>query len=174
MTQRDEQQEPKPKSEAELRQIVRGIVGDVMDQREQESAQQAKKPSSFWRNRTVILSFVLGLIIATFALTTILPRVLSNDLKTMPAELLGVWNTTDARYADRAFEIKTDSLIFHTGDGSFTQHSIKRVNVVREDSVPLYTVDYLIGDDLYTFSFYYDRTPDTIRFQNQSEMKWTR
>jgi len=174
MNQRNEQQEPDPRTEAELRQIVRGIVGDVMEEREQESAAQTQKHSSFWRNRTVILSFVLGLVIATFALTTILPRVFSNDLTTMPAELLGVWSTTDPRYADRAFEIKTDSLIFHTGDGSFTEHSIRSVNVVQDDSIPLYVVDYLNNDDAYMFSFYFDSESGTIQFQNQREMTWTR
>ena len=92
----------------------------------------------------------------------------------MPAELLGVWSTTDPRYADRAFEIKTDSLVFQTGDGSFTKHSIKSVDLVQDDSIPLYVVDYLNNDDAYTFSFYFDSESGTIQFQNQREMKWTR
>ena len=174
MTERNGQQAPGPRNEAELRQIVRGVVGEVMEERGKAATAQVPKHSSFWRNRTVILSFVLGLVIATFALTTILPRVLSNDLRFMPAELLGLWSTTDSRYADRAFEIKKDSLILHTGGGSLTLHSIRRVKLVRDDSTSLYLVDYLSDEDVYTFSFYHDRVTDTIRFQNQKEIVWRR
>ena len=174
MNQRNEQQEPEPRTEAELRQIVRGIVGDYMDERQQELASQAEKSAPVWRNRTVILSFVLGVIVATFVLSTFLPRILSNDLRTLPGELVGVWSTTDTRYADRAFEIKKDSLIFQTGGTSSTMHSIRRVDVEQSDSTTLYLVDYLNNEDVYTFSFYFDADSDTIRFQNQLEMVWTR
>ena len=174
MTKRKEQKEKQPLSEEELRQIVRGIVGEAMEEREQEEGHQAEKRPSMWRNRTVVLSFVLGLVVATFILTTILPRVLSNDVSLLPSELHGVWSTTDARYIDRSFEIKRDSLVFQTGDSSYTPHSIRKVDVVKDDSTTLFLVDYLNNDDVYTFSFYFDSASGTIRLQNQREMVWTR
>ena len=35
----------------------------------------------------------------------------------VPDDLIGVWETTAPTYADRFFEIKTDEVIFGTGEG---------------------------------------------------------
>ncbi len=97
---------------------------------------------------------------------------------TVPGDLIGVWKTTAPTYADRFFEIKTDEVIFGTGDGNFDTYAITRIEIEkdREQKGTLYTIGYKnpTGQE-YKFSFYYELTNQgVIRFKNQQEMIWTK
>ena len=91
-------------------------------------------------------------------------------------DLVGVWKTPAPRYADRFFEFTKDYIIFGTGEGGTTAHTIKTVKEVREGKKILYTVYYENrGGQESTFSFYFD--PDSggvIAFKNQQEIAWAR
>jgi hypothetical protein len=97
---------------------------------------------------------------------------------TVPDHLIGVWNTTDTRYADRPFEIRREEIIFHTGGGNFNTFRIKKIEV---ESAPqkgdnLYIIHYTISEGkVYKFSFYYNPTGNgKIIYKNQPEMVWTK
>ena len=97
---------------------------------------------------------------------------------TVPDHLIGVWNTTDKRYADRPFEIRREEVIFHTGGGNFDTYRIKKIEVesAPQKEVNLYIIHYkILGGKVSKFSFYYDPTGNgTIRYKNQTEMVWTK
>ena len=93
----------------------------------------------------------------------------------IPKEVLGTWITTEPRYADRAFEIRKDSLVFYIGEGDSTVHSIEGVEVDDLGGPMLLTVHYADEAGPNQFSFYYDpASGGIISFKNQRHMKWNR
>ena len=97
---------------------------------------------------------------------------------TVPGDLIGVWKTTAPTYADRFFEIKTDEVIFGTGEGSFDTYPISKIKSEKDprEQGTLCTLYYKnIEGQEYKFSFYYDpANPGTIRFKNQQEIIWAK
>ncbi|MFQ5801538.1 MAG: hypothetical protein ACE5JQ_01415 [Candidatus Methylomirabilales bacterium] len=96
--------------------------------------------------------------------------------KTIPDDLLGVWKTSEPKYADRFFEIKKDALIFGTGGDNTDIYSVASVEQAHDDVGLLYNIHYLnLEGQQYTFSIYYAPTNDgVIRFKNQKHFTWTR
>jgi hypothetical protein len=97
---------------------------------------------------------------------------------TVPDDLVGVWETTAPTYADRLFEIKTDEVIFGTGENTFDTYPITKMKIEKDskEQKTLYIICYknTAGQE-YKFSFYYDpANQGTIRFKNQKEMVWTK
>ena len=95
----------------------------------------------------------------------------------VPDDLIGVWETTAPTYADRFFEIKTDEVIFGTGEGKFDTYPITKVKMEknREEQKTLYIIFYKnTARQEYKFSFHYDPNQGTIRFKNQKQMVWTK
>jgi hypothetical protein len=101
-----------------------------------------------------------------------------NRKATAPDHLMGVWETTAPDYADRFFEIKSDEVIFGTGEGKFDSYPITKVKIEedRREQKTLYIICYKnTARQEYKFSFYYDQANQgTIRFKNQKEMVWTK
>ena len=97
---------------------------------------------------------------------------------TVPHDLIGVWETTEPTYADRPFEIKTDEVIFGTGNEKSDAYPITKIKIEkdREEGGTLHTIWYRnIERQEYQFSFYYDPTNQgTIRFKNQKNFGWTK
>jgi hypothetical protein len=96
----------------------------------------------------------------------------------VPDELIGVWETTTSAYADRFFEIKTDEIIFGTGEEKFDTYPITKIKIEKDpvEQKTLYIICYknMEGRE-YKFSFYFDpANQGTIRFKNQKEMVWTK
>ncbi len=97
---------------------------------------------------------------------------------TVPEDLIGVWETTAPTYADRPFEIKTDEVIFGTGEGKFDTYPITKIKIEKDptEQKTLYIICYKnIEGQEYKFSFYCDpANQGMIRFKNQKEMVWTK
>lgn len=96
----------------------------------------------------------------------------------VPENLIGVWETTAPTYADRFFEIKTDEVIFSTGEKTFDTYPISKMRIEkdRKEQKTLYIICYknAAGQE-YKFSFFHDpANQGTIRFKNQNEMVWTK
>ncbi len=103
------------------------------------------------------------------------PFGLKDQHGAIPKEVLGTWSTTESRYADRAFEIRKESLVFYIGEGDSTVHSIEEVEVDDLGGPMLLTVHYADEAGPNQFSFYYDpASGGIIRFKNQRHMKWNR
>ena len=96
----------------------------------------------------------------------------------IPDDLIGVWRTLAPAYADRFFEIKTDQVIFGTGEGQSDTYPITKIRIEEDpkEQGTLYVISYKnIEGQEYNFSFYYDPANQaTIRFKNQKEMVWTK
>jgi hypothetical protein len=93
----------------------------------------------------------------------------------VPEKLVGVWETSAEKYSDRIFELRTDKIIFGTGEDSFALHAVVNVQEVHEAGEDLYTVYYRGTDgDEYQFAFYHNLAQDTIQFKNQKRISWTR
>ncbi len=96
----------------------------------------------------------------------------------VPEDLIGVWRTTAPAYADRFFEIKTDEVIFGTGEEKFDTYPITKIKIEKDNKEQgtLYIICYKnIEGQEYKFSFYYDpANQGMIRFKNQQEMVWTK
>ncbi len=96
----------------------------------------------------------------------------------IPEELIGVWETATPDYADRPFEIKTNEVLFGTGEGKFDAYPIARIKIEEDakEQKTLYVIFYKnTARQEYKFSFYYDPTNrGTIRFKNQKEMVWAK
>ncbi len=98
--------------------------------------------------------------------------------KALPDNLIGVWETSDPKYADRIFEITRNEVIFQTGETTSDTYSIKSIEM---EKVPggqslLYTITYKNIEGLkYKFSFFYDPAGNgAIRFKNQDQIVWTK
>ncbi len=94
-----------------------------------------------------------------------------------PAEIHGVWTTSNPTYADRSFEIRAQDLVFDTGEEGIVVYPI--ISVRRESTQE--GVDFEIdhqgldgGTFTFTFSFTFDPTAGSIVFRNQPQMTWLR
>ncbi len=98
--------------------------------------------------------------------------------QTAPDHLIGVWKTTDTRYADRPFEIRKEEIIFHTGGNNFDTYRIHKIEVesASKKEGNLYVIHYkILEGKVYKFSFYYNPAGNgTIRYKNQPEMVWVK
>ena len=95
--------------------------------------------------------------------------------RTVPDDLIGVWKTSDPKYADRPFQLTRDTITFWTGGGESYTRAVVRVTKVREDGNVLYTVFYVDPADAgrfeFRFAFYYD---GSIRWKNRQDMAWAK
>ncbi len=98
-------------------------------------------------------------------------------LEEVPTDLIGRWTTTDARYADRAFEITPETFYLGQGDDLFVTYAILQIRVItRKDEPPVHSVEYRdeSGDET-SFDFLVsEEDGGTIRFTNQLGMVWRR
>ena len=88
--------------------------------------------------------------------------------RTIPAELVGVWETNAPPYADRALEFTRSSVIFRTGADALSVHRIRRLHKTDSGGYIDYRVEYFNGEEVETFSFKYVPPPrELIRLEHQ-------
>ncbi len=94
----------------------------------------------------------------------------------VPANLLGVWKTSEPRYANRFFKLTKDAITFGTGGDNVDRYPIASIERTRDEEGLLYNIHYLNREgQQYAFSIYYDSTNHgVIRFKNQKRFTWTR
>lgn len=93
-------------------------------------------------------------------------------------DLMGVWKTSEPRYADRFIKIGKDTITFGTGGENFESYSIKKIYMKKvpiENSI-LYTIHYKNREGVWNkFAFYYSPVNGgVIRLKNQKQMVWTK
>ncbi len=171
-----------PRSDAELRDIVREIVGEVLADVE-ASKRAAAEPvrivaiPSLWLDRTNLTPKRIAAAIAAVTVLVGAPLTWAYWPRTVdiPDGAVGLWTTLTPKYADRAFRLTQNTLTFHVSPQDSTFHPIVRVesNSGDDDNATQYTVFYTHYRDTYEFSFVYSEVPDTtIKFVNQQEMIW--
>ena len=92
----------------------------------------------------------------------------------LPDELVGVWTTSQPKYADRYLDLTKATIIFGTGKESIDTNFISNVEKTPHDETILYTVYFhRVGGPEDKVSFYYDAGNGAIiRFKNQKHIEW--
>jgi hypothetical protein len=89
-----------------------------------------------------------------------------------PELLVGVWKTTNPRYAERYFEIRNTELIIGTSKGEAEVHALRGVESKVADDRLSYALHYGEADGGESIlAFYFD---GNIRLVNQEDILWTR
>ena len=121
---------------------------------------------------------VKRILVASILLTVLFFGIQCGKNITVPDHIIGVWETTDERYADKPFEIRKEEVIFHTGGNNFDTYRIKEIEVGKtpQQEGNLYVIHYkLLEGKVSKFSFYYNPTgKGAIVFKNQPGMVWTK
>jgi hypothetical protein len=90
--------------------------------------------------------------------------------KEVPDQVMGVWKTTAAKYGDRYFELKKDSIVFGQGGHSVTTYSITNIKV---KDAKLYKIEYVGGEgQAEQWEFTYDPETNVLRLKSQNLIEW--
>ncbi len=170
-----------PRSDAEVRNIVREIVSEVLEDVE-ASRRAAAEPVQIvavpnWLPRIRLTPKRIAAAVAVVTVLVGAPLTWAYWPRTVdiPDGAVGLWTTLTPNYADRAFRLTKNTLTFRVSPRDSTFHPIVRVESSSEngDNATQYTVFYTHYRDMYEFSFLYSEVPDTtIKFVNQREMIW--
>ena len=172
-----------PRSERELRLIVREIVTEVLQDVEAvrraaaEPVEVVTVPQLMIpRIRLSPMQIVLAVAAAVIVIGGPITWAIWPRTAEIPDGAVGLWRTVTPRYSDRAFRITKNTLTFHVSPQDSTFHPIVRVReteYMEEQGTTQYTVFYTHYRDEYEFAFLYREDPDTtIRFINQKGMAW--
>ena len=172
-----------PRSEMELRLIVREIVSEVLEDVEAVRKAAAEPvqivtvpqlmiPRVRLSPRQILAAVAAAVILIGAPITwAVWPRNAE-----IPEGAVGLWRTITPSYSDRAFRMTKTTLTFHVSPQDSTFHPILRVHEAEHAEEPgttAYTVFYTHYRDEYEFSFLYKEVPDTtIRFLHQKQMTW--
>ena len=118
-----------------------------------------------------VLATILAVVVAVGVVLVAL-SLLPRD-KTIPDELVGVWQTEAESHADRAFEIRKDTVLFQIDETVWTTHAILEVEQDAGDSGVHYVIHHDAEGDEALFAFVYFEVPEPmIQFANQRYMDW--
>ena len=128
----------------ELKEFFEGL-GPVMRLPPKDEAPSRPASVAGGMSRRTIL-MVAGAL-ALVALATVGPLALQaiQGSEPMPPGLVGTWQTSMPRYADRSFELSPTTLRLGLGAGTET-YPISMVSSRDSSTSPIYTIDYLNGD----------------------------
>jgi hypothetical protein len=98
--------------------------------------------------------------------------------KTVPKELLGVWVSTEQRYAGCSFEVTNNMIIFNNNNLSYSSiNHVTGIEKAIEEGQTIYLVDYKDSEGLECrISLFYSRgrNRDMVRFKNEMGVVWTK
>lgn len=117
-----------------------------------------------------VLSVIFGMVVLV-ALVIVGMRLMPKN-KTVPAELLGTWETEFPSHAEHPMEFATDTLRFHTEEG-WMAYAIVQVRSRDDEGRVWYRFDYEAEGEEFELTFYYFAPPDErIQFENQPQLEW--
>jgi len=123
-----------------------------------------------------VLSIKLKRLALCIIVTVFLECQICND-KTIPEELIGVWETSAPHYENCFFKLNDEMIIFNNGLDYINANHITNLETSPERESVLYNIYYEDekGQE-YKLSLFYFKTPNggVIKFKNQKEIKWTR
>ena len=112
---------------------------------------------------------------ACVVLAWIAPLVLVDAEVRVPDALVGNWKSPAPKYGDGGFTITKTSLAIKSGPkGTYVPvHPIIRVRIAGSGESMVYTIDYLMENAAWEFSFrLWPGPPPVIRSVNQPEVAW--
>jgi hypothetical protein len=91
---------------------------------------------------------------------------------TVPQHLVGMWKTSEPRFADRYMKFTNYSLALGIGDGKEALYSIQKIKVSKsEGNSLLYTFHYVDSEnEKGKLAFIYDPSKRTIQLKNRTEI----
>lgn len=95
----------------------------------------------------------------------------------LPLGARGQWVTADPRYANRAFDLDSGEVAFHTGAGAaaLTRHAISALTVRPDGKRKRVTLTYEADGAPMELAFWFESdTASIIRFVHQPDIVWTR
>jgi hypothetical protein len=118
-------------------------------------------------------------IIAAMAVCAVVLACGSRGPKSIPPEMLGVWETSAPKYEGCFFELTKDKVSFANRAHleSFVIHEISKIKITTPKVEKLLCTVYYQGSEgqKYEFAFYYDPSDGgSIRFKNQITIKWVK
>jgi hypothetical protein len=128
------------------------------------------KPARRLWSRPILLAAALCVVLVWIA-----PLLLAAREVVVPDTLVGSWTTSAPLYSDRGFTITKTSLTLKLGPkGTIVPvHPITRVRIDRSGEGMVYTIDYLMENAPWEFSFrLWPGSPPVIRSVNQPEVAW--
>ena len=90
----------------------------------------------------------------------------------VPAELQGVWKTSDPKYSGRSLEISSVHLNISTGEGTSTSGFIRQVKIEHPGTESLVTITYQSAEGESSLAILYDPNTQSIHFENQPAITW--
>ena len=89
--------------------------------------------------------------------------------KYVPEKLVGLWTSSDPRYADRSLELTRSAVIFGTGGVNLDVYFVSKVEKALHDHKTLYTIHcHREGEpEEKVYFFYTERNGGEITFKNQ-------
>jgi hypothetical protein len=91
----------------------------------------------------------------------------------VPGELIGVWETSAPKYADRHLAFDEYYVTLGLGAGEEVSYIIKNIEAKQENGGTAYTFDYedSEGED-WTLAFYFEAANDGLIILNNSDNVW--
>jgi hypothetical protein len=122
------------------------------------------------KETTLCLSLVTGgLILLTMACSTdeLGPNRITAE------EIRGVWETDDARYADRKLEILSEALLFYTEETAFDPYVIHEIQTEVEEDGTRYMIEHSGPEQgRMTLTLFVHTGDSTLIFRNQPSVVW--
>ena len=118
---------------------------------------------------------LIGLALCTM-ITLLLGCQLLHD-KTIPEEMVGVWETSEPRYENCTFELKDEMIIFNNFPDYSKIHFITDIDKSPGKDSVLYDIHYEDQEGLeYKLSLFYVKAANggVIQFKNQKGITWTK
>ena len=114
-----------------------------------------------------------NLLAAATALVLVAGCAQSAEPTQVPDHLIGRWETSEARYADRFVEIRPGDIAFGTGTGIPSRHAIVGLQEEQEPRGRRYTIEYLEeGETRSRFAIYFDESGPYVRLASQPGFEW--
>ncbi len=93
----------------------------------------------------------------------------------VPDELIGVWTTTAGDYSDRSLELRYNSLLIGTGEGTPSLNLVVEVTQELAAGATAYTIAYRdLEADEFKLYLLYDAAQRELRLKNRPGVKWTK
>lgn len=124
------------------------------------------------RHRYLHILAPAALVATTVAILMLLP----GDPQALSPQLIGSWETSATKYADRALRLSEDEIAFEQGPRKgFARYPVTEVTSRRNsDGALVYVITYDNADVAHQFSFIHQPVTNTITLKNQPQVVWTK
>jgi hypothetical protein len=120
-----------------------------------------------WRSTSILFALLCAMGTA--------PGCSRSSSDTVPDSLLGIWTTSDSRYARRFFDLRPHSVTFGLGENGQTLFPVSSVEWSRDYGQSVFTVhDEAEGWSQTSMAFYHPLFDNVLVFKNQLQTYWTR